>query len=136
MAGAEEVLRRTAARATAPTYASLVLNRKGLDRARSAARARSTRLPGHRHVRAAQPEHDRRGGRGRRGGDDRRGYADLKVDRDDRRRVRLPVRGPRRSRLVIEHARRMAAAGADEVILADTIGVGVPRQVRGWCRAR
>ena len=32
--------------------------------------------------------------------------------------------------LVIEHAHRMAAAGADEVILADTIGVGVPRQVR------
>jgi hydroxymethylglutaryl-CoA lyase/(R)-citramalyl-CoA lyase len=30
---------------------------------------------------------------------------------------------------VIEHAHRMAAAGADEVILADTIGVGVPRQV-------
>ena len=32
--------------------------------------------------------------------------------------------------LVIEHAHRMAAAGADEVILADTIGVGVPRQVK------
>ena len=32
--------------------------------------------------------------------------------------------------LVIEHAHRMAAAGADEVILADTIGVGVPKQVR------
>ena len=32
--------------------------------------------------------------------------------------------------LVIEHAHRMAAAGADEIILADTIGVGVPRQVK------
>jgi hydroxymethylglutaryl-CoA lyase/(R)-citramalyl-CoA lyase len=31
---------------------------------------------------------------------------------------------------VVEHARRQAAAGADEVILADTIGVGVPSQVR------
>jgi hydroxymethylglutaryl-CoA lyase/(R)-citramalyl-CoA lyase len=30
---------------------------------------------------------------------------------------------------VIEHAHRMAAAGADEIILADTIGVGVPKQV-------
>jgi hydroxymethylglutaryl-CoA lyase/(R)-citramalyl-CoA lyase len=29
-----------------------------------------------------------------------------------------------------EHARRMAAAGADELMLADTVGVGVPAQVR------
>ena len=32
--------------------------------------------------------------------------------------------------LVIEHAVRMAAAGADELMLADTVGVGVPAQVR------
>jgi isopropylmalate/homocitrate/citramalate synthase len=32
--------------------------------------------------------------------------------------------------LVIEHAGRMAAAGAAEVLLADTIGVAVPAQVR------
>jgi isopropylmalate/homocitrate/citramalate synthase len=32
--------------------------------------------------------------------------------------------------VVIEHVRRLAAAGADEVMLADTIGVGVPAQVR------
>jgi hydroxymethylglutaryl-CoA lyase/(R)-citramalyl-CoA lyase len=31
---------------------------------------------------------------------------------------------------VAEHARRMAAAGADELMLADTVGVGVPAQVR------
>jgi len=31
---------------------------------------------------------------------------------------------------VAEHVARMAAAGADEVLLADTIGVGVPSQVR------
>jgi isopropylmalate/homocitrate/citramalate synthase len=30
----------------------------------------------------------------------------------------------------IAHAQRMAAAGADEIVLADTIGVGVPKQVR------
>jgi hydroxymethylglutaryl-CoA lyase/(R)-citramalyl-CoA lyase len=30
---------------------------------------------------------------------------------------------------VIEHVVRVAAAGADEIMLADTIGVGVPRQV-------
>jgi (R)-citramalyl-CoA lyase len=31
---------------------------------------------------------------------------------------------------VLEHVERMAAAGSDEIMLADTIGVGVPRQVR------
>jgi hydroxymethylglutaryl-CoA lyase/(R)-citramalyl-CoA lyase len=31
---------------------------------------------------------------------------------------------------VIEHVARIAAAGADEILLADTIGVGVTRQVR------
>lgn len=32
--------------------------------------------------------------------------------------------------IVSEHAARMVAAGVDEVVLADTIGVGVPAQVR------
>ena len=32
--------------------------------------------------------------------------------------------------VVAEHGRRMAAAGADELMLADTVGVGVPAQVR------
>jgi hydroxymethylglutaryl-CoA lyase/(R)-citramalyl-CoA lyase len=32
--------------------------------------------------------------------------------------------------LVIDHAGRMAVAGADELMLADTVGVGVPAQVR------
>ena len=32
--------------------------------------------------------------------------------------------------VVIDHVGRMAAAGADEIMLADTIGVGVPAQVR------
>jgi hydroxymethylglutaryl-CoA lyase/(R)-citramalyl-CoA lyase len=32
--------------------------------------------------------------------------------------------------VVLEHVRGAAAAGADEVVLADTIGVGVPSQVR------
>jgi isopropylmalate/homocitrate/citramalate synthase len=32
--------------------------------------------------------------------------------------------------LVVDHAARMGAAGADELMLADTIGVGVPAQVR------
>jgi hydroxymethylglutaryl-CoA lyase/(R)-citramalyl-CoA lyase len=33
--------------------------------------------------------------------------------------------------LVLHHVGRMAAAGADELLLADTIGVAVPAQVRG-----
>ena len=32
--------------------------------------------------------------------------------------------------VVVDHVGRMAAAGADEIMLADTIGVGVPAQVR------
>ncbi len=31
---------------------------------------------------------------------------------------------------MVEHAARQAAAGAQEIVLADTIGVGVPTQVR------
>ena len=58
-------------------------------------------------------------------------------DRHDRRRVRLPLRGrrrpgPRRA----SSPRELAGAGADEIVLADTIGVGVPRQVRDLVGAR
>jgi isopropylmalate/homocitrate/citramalate synthase len=41
-----------------------------------------------------------------------------------------PFEGPVPEERVLEHVERMAAAGADEIMLADTIGVGVPRQVR------
>jgi hydroxymethylglutaryl-CoA lyase/(R)-citramalyl-CoA lyase len=41
-----------------------------------------------------------------------------------------PFEGPVPEARVIEHVERMANAGADEIMLADTIGVGVPRQVR------
>jgi (R)-citramalyl-CoA lyase len=41
-----------------------------------------------------------------------------------------PFEGPVPETRVIEHVERMARAGADEIMLADTIGVGVPRQVR------
>jgi hydroxymethylglutaryl-CoA lyase/(R)-citramalyl-CoA lyase len=40
-----------------------------------------------------------------------------------------PFEGPVDPGLVVEHARLAAAAGADEVILADTIGVAVPTQI-------
>ena len=41
-----------------------------------------------------------------------------------------PFEGPVPEARVAEHVERMAEAGADEILLADTIGVGVPSQVR------
>jgi isopropylmalate/homocitrate/citramalate synthase len=41
-----------------------------------------------------------------------------------------PFEGPVPEARVLEHVERMAVAGADEILLADTIGVGVPSQVR------
>ena len=41
-----------------------------------------------------------------------------------------PFEGPVPEARVLEHVERMARAGADEIMLADTIGVGVPSQVR------
>jgi hydroxymethylglutaryl-CoA lyase/(R)-citramalyl-CoA lyase len=41
-----------------------------------------------------------------------------------------PFEGPVDPGVVIEHVASMAAFGADEIMLADTIGVGVPAQVR------
>jgi hydroxymethylglutaryl-CoA lyase/(R)-citramalyl-CoA lyase len=41
-----------------------------------------------------------------------------------------PFEGPVPAARVLEHVERMASAGADEILLADTIGVGVPSQVR------
>jgi hydroxymethylglutaryl-CoA lyase/(R)-citramalyl-CoA lyase len=46
-----------------------------------------------------------------------------------------PFQGAVDPGVVVDHVARMAAAGADEVLLADTIGVAVPRQVRGLVAA-
>jgi len=40
-----------------------------------------------------------------------------------------PFEGPVDPGLVVEHARLAVAAGADEIILADTVGVAVPTQI-------
>ncbi len=42
-----------------------------------------------------------------------------------------PFEGPVEPARVLELVERLVAAGADEIVLADTIGVAVPRQVRG-----
>ena len=55
------------------------------------------------------------------------------ADRPSRRRsasLRLPVRGRGRPRRRADLAERLVAAGAGEVVLADTIGVATPRPVR------
>jgi isopropylmalate/homocitrate/citramalate synthase len=41
-----------------------------------------------------------------------------------------PFEGPLDPGIVSDHVARMAAAGTDEIMLADSIGVGVPAQVR------
>ena len=107
-------------------YASLVLNRKGLERALTtttneihvaypvtetfAQRNQNTTVE-----EAAQAAEDIIKG------------TDLKVTATVSVAFGCPFEGRVDPGLVIEHAHRMAAAGADEVILADTIGVGVPQ---------
>jgi hydroxymethylglutaryl-CoA lyase/(R)-citramalyl-CoA lyase len=127
MAGAEEVFANLPQNGT--IYASLVLNRKGLERALTtstneihvaypvtetfAQRNQNTTVE-----EAAQAAEDIIKG------------TDLKVTATVSVAFGCPFEGRVDPGLVIEHAHRMAAAGADEVILADTIGVGVPKQVR------
>ena len=128
MAGAEEVF------AALPdddgtNYASLVLNRKGLERALQT----STN-----EIHVAYPVTDTFARRNQnttveeaaRAAEDIIRGSDLKVTATVSVAFGCPFEGHVDPGLVIEHALRMAEAGADEVILADTIGVGVPRQVR------
>jgi isopropylmalate/homocitrate/citramalate synthase len=127
MAGAEEVFASLPENGT--VYASLVLNRKGLERALKT----STN-----EIHVAYPVTDTFAQRNQnttveeaaRTAEEIIGATDLKVTATISVAFGCPFEGHVDPGLVIEHAHRMAAAGADEVILADTIGVGVPRQVR------
>ena len=132
MAGAEEVFAALDGAAPATTWAALVLNRKGLDRALAA---------GARELHVAYPVTDSFARRnqnvtveegaaiaaeviatGHAAG--ARVTATLSVA------FGCPFEGRVDPGVVVEHVRRMGAAGADEVMLADTIGVAVPAQVR------
>ena len=132
MAGAEEVLAaldgdgRTA-------FSALVLNPKGLERALAA---------GVREVHLAYPLTDTFAARNQnttvaQGAADATAMLRAAHDAGLRATVTLtvafgcPFEGRVDPGIVVDHAARMAAAGADEIMLADTIGVGVPRQVRG-----
>src|SRR3954464_3482121 len=128
MAGAEEVFAHLP-KANGTAYASLVLNRKGLDRAL----ATTTN-----EIHVAYPVTDAFARRnqnttveeGARTAEEIIGASDLKTTATLSVAFGCPFEGHVDPGLVIEHAHRMAQAGADEVILADTIGVGVPRQVK------
>jgi isopropylmalate/homocitrate/citramalate synthase len=127
MAGAEEVF--AALPSDGATYASLVLNRKGLDRALETSTT---------EIHVAYPVTDTFARRNQnttveeavRTAEEIIDATDLKVTATISVAFGCPFEGHVDPGLVIEHAHRLAAAGADEVILADTIGVGVPRQVR------
>src|SRR5689334_15437893 len=127
MAGAEEVFEHL------PTddgvaYSSLVLNRKGLDRALATATT---------EIHVAYPVTDTFAQRNQNVTVEQAAQiateiiqaTDLKVTATISVAFGCPFEGKVDPGLVIEHAHRMAAAGADEVILADTIGVGTPHQV-------
>src|SRR4051794_5038324 len=128
MAGAEEVFAHLP-QPDGTAYASLVLNRKGLDRAL----ATTTN-----EIHVAYPVTDTFARRnqnttveeGAQTAEEIIGASALKTTATLSVAFGCPFEGHVDPGLVIEHAHRMAQAGADEVILADTIGVGVPRQVK------
>ncbi len=127
MAGAEEVFANLESNGT--TYASLVLNRKGLERALETS---TTEI----HVAYpitetfAQRNQNTTVEEAARAAEDIISGSELKTTATISVAFGCPFEGHVDPGLVIEHAHRMAQAGADEVILADTIGVGVPRQVK------
>lgn len=128
MAGAEEVFEHLPANPDV-AYSSLVLNRKGLDRALQTSTT---------EIHVAYPVTETFAKRNQnqtveeaaRMAEEIIQASPLKTTATVSVAFGCPFEGKVDPGLVIEHAHRMAAAGADEVILADTIGVGVPRQVK------
>jgi hydroxymethylglutaryl-CoA lyase/(R)-citramalyl-CoA lyase len=132
MAGAEEVF--AALPESATTWAALVLNRKGFDRAVSA---------GAEEIHVAYPVTETFARRNQNVGVEEAAAAAAEIiDAAHETGLRVtatlaasfgcPFEGKVDPAVVADHAQRMAAA--DEVLLADTIGVGVPGQVRRLVR--
>jgi isopropylmalate/homocitrate/citramalate synthase len=127
MAGAEEVF-AAIGDPDGTIYASLVLNRKGLDRALATATT---------EIHYAYPITDTFAAKNQnttvedaaRTGEEIIAASTVKTTVTISVAFGCPFEGKVDPGKVIEHAHRMAQAGADEIILADTIGVGVPRQV-------
>jgi isopropylmalate/homocitrate/citramalate synthase len=131
MAGAEEVM-AVIERRPGTTYAGLVLNEKGYERAVQA---------GVDEVRYAFPVTETFAKRNQNTTvADATGLAGRLVERARLDGVRVsitlsaafgdPFEGPVEPGLVLGIAGRVATANPDEIVLADTIGVGVPTQVR------
>jgi isopropylmalate/homocitrate/citramalate synthase len=132
MAGAEEVF--AALPEAEATWAALVLNRKGFDRAVSA---------GAEEIHVAYPVTETFARRNQNVGVEEAAAAAAEIiDAAHEAGLRAtatlaasfgcPFEGKVDPGVVADHAQRMAAA--DEVLLADTIGVGVPGQVRRLIR--
>ncbi|MDA8369879.1 MAG: hydroxymethylglutaryl-CoA lyase [Nocardiopsaceae bacterium] len=130
MAGAEEVMAGLD-RTFGASYIGLVLNRKGLDRALEA---------GVDEVNVAVPATDEfcRRNQGCSVAEMLAAYEDIAaaaaaaampVSVTVSTAFGCPFEGETAPERVVEIARRAAAAGAVEIAIADTIGVGVPRQV-------
>jgi isopropylmalate/homocitrate/citramalate synthase len=131
MAGAEDVFAALEPR-PGTTYAALVLNRKGLERALAA---------GAREIHTSYGVTDSFNRRNQNSSAEESAAATEEMIATAHEAGRTitatlsvafgcPFEGRVDPGVVIEHVRRLAAAGADEVMLADTIGVGVPAQVR------
>jgi hydroxymethylglutaryl-CoA lyase/(R)-citramalyl-CoA lyase len=131
MAGAEDVVAGIDRR-DGVVYAGLVLNDKGYDR------LRETALDEVHLAFAASDEFNRRNSGV--GVDESVDATERMISRAhaDGRRATVtigtsfgcPFEGAVDSGRVLGLAERLAGAGADEVVFADTVGVGVPRQVR------
>jgi hydroxymethylglutaryl-CoA lyase/(R)-citramalyl-CoA lyase len=131
MAGAEDVFAALAPR-SGTTYAALVLNAKGLERALAA---------GAGEIHTSYGLTDSFNGRNQNATVEESAAATaemiasahaagLRVSVAFSVAFGCPFEGRVDPGRVIEHVGRMAEAGADELMLADTIGVGVPAQVR------
>ena len=131
MAGAEEVV-HAVTRRPGTTYAGLALNERGYERLVESGLDRGQlRRPRHRRLRPPQFQLDDRRV-------DRLGAPGDRTRACGRYRHRItvsvafgcPFAGEVDTGRVLDLAATFAEAGAEEVVYADTIGVGVPRQVR------
>jgi isopropylmalate/homocitrate/citramalate synthase len=131
MAGAEDVFTDLAGRGSGTTFAALVLNRMGLERAFAA---------GAGEIHASYPLTDTFAERNQNTTVEAAAETTAAIIAEAhaaglRATVTLgvafgcPFEGEVDPGVVVEHAGRAAAAGADEIMLADTIGVAVPGQV-------
>jgi (R)-citramalyl-CoA lyase len=131
MAGAEEVMAALNRRA-GTTYAGLVLNEKGYERALAA------RVDEMHYALAATDTFGRRNQNATTGEGIETALALVRRARADKMPITVtvsvafgcPFEGPVPAKKVLGIVERLMASPADEICLADTIGVGVPSQVK------